>query len=93
MIIRNLGTPTLQMWPKMKDFPDYNKITFPPSIGRSFEILVPEANNHCIDLIKSFLCYDGLKRMPAKKVAYNFRSALRKNIIHLTDYILNIFLY
>lgn len=69
MVLHNLGTPTNQSWPSLKDLPDYNKITFPPSKGKLFEELVPDADSTCINLIKSFIRYDGSKRLPARKVS------------------------
>lgn len=69
MVLHNLGTPTNQSWPGLRDLPDYNKITFPPSKGKLFEELIPDADCTCIDLIKSFICYDGSKRLSARKVS------------------------
>ncbi len=79
IVLHNLGTPTAQSWPGLKDLPDYNKISFPPSKGKSFEELIPDRDSSCIQLIKSFLCYDGSKRLPARKVNKYLPKQLKNN--------------
>lgn len=69
MVLHNLGTPTDESWPGLKQLPDYNKINFPHSDGKSFEELIPDVDESCLDLIKSFLRYDGSKRLEARKVS------------------------
>lgn len=69
IVVHSLGTPTLEIWPSVERLPDYNKITFAPSAGKPFQQLIPDVDDSCLlDLIKSFLHYEGKKRSTAKKV-------------------------
>jgi len=68
MVLYNLGTPTEQSWPGLHQLPDYNKISFSPTQPKKFEELIPDADSMCVDFIKSFIRYDGNKRLSAQKV-------------------------
>ncbi|XP_065214226.1 cyclin-dependent kinase 20 [Planococcus citri] len=80
IVVHSLGTPTLETWPAIEHLPDYSKITFAPSSGKPFQQLIPDVDDACfLDLIKSFLKYDGNKRSSAKKAlthAYFFKRPL-----------------
>lgn len=92
MVLNNLGMPTNQSWPGLKELPDYNKISFRPSKGKPFEKLIPDTDSACIDLIKSFLCYDGRKRLEAKKVHINITYRCFSNTLKSTKKKKNYFL-
>lgn len=70
IVLRNLGTPSEESWPGLKDLPDYNKISFPPSAAVPLETLIPDADQLLLRLIRSFLLYDSKKRIPAKEVRF-----------------------
>lgn len=83
MVLHSLGTPTKATWPGLEQLPDYNKITFAPSKAKPFEELIPDVDSICIDLIKSFLCYDGNKRLNAREVR-TFTLLSNVVIVHLS---------
>ena len=65
-VLKALGTPNEQVWPGLKELPDYNKITFPENQPIPLEKLVPDASEMEMDLLKQFLIYDSSKRLHAK---------------------------
>lgn len=64
-VLRALGTPSEDVWPGVKDLPDYNKISFPDTKPIPLEELVPDACEHALDLLKQFLVYDSKIRISA----------------------------
>ncbi|KAI8910899.1 kinase-like domain-containing protein [Gorgonomyces haynaldii] len=62
-----LGTPSLEEWPELETFPDYNKIQFPPMKAKSIREVCPDASQQATDLLKRFLIYPSSKRISAQQ--------------------------
>ncbi|XP_077536997.1 cyclin-dependent kinase 20-like [Haemaphysalis longicornis] len=67
LVIKALGTPNEQVWPGLKQLPDYHKISFEESDGVPWRTLLPDVNKHARDLVRAFLCYDPDKRIPCSQ--------------------------
>ncbi|XP_015114403.1 cyclin-dependent kinase 20 [Diachasma alloeum] len=65
MVLRQLGTPTVETWPDLHSLPDYNKITFPYQKGMLWEQVVPDVTSEVLDLIRNILVYNSSKRLTA----------------------------
>ncbi|XP_066914524.1 cyclin-dependent kinase 20-like [Clytia hemisphaerica] len=65
-VLKALGTPNEEIWPGLKELPDYNKITFPENQPVPMNQLVPDASEIELDLLQQFLVYDSKKRILAK---------------------------
>lgn len=66
-VLRALGTPSEEVWPGVKDLPDYNKISFPQTEPIPLEELVPDACEDALNLLKQFLVYNSKSRISAEK--------------------------
>ena len=72
IVIRILGSPNENVWPGVKELPDFSKITFPDTKPINLETIIPDASNEAVDLFKQFVKYDGKKRMNAAKALQHF---------------------
>ncbi|CAH8442104.1 unnamed protein product [Heterobilharzia americana] len=64
-VVRVLGTPNEEMWPEIKELPDYNKISFNVCETIPFEEVLPDASIEAIDLVGKFLVYPPHHRLTA----------------------------
>ncbi|KZT03064.1 Pkinase-domain-containing protein [Laetiporus sulphureus 93-53] len=65
-IFRVLGTPTDEVWPGVRQLPDY-KSTFPNWVPQDLADHVPMLDDDGIELLKMMLIYDTSKRISAKR--------------------------
>ncbi|XP_063973425.1 cyclin-dependent kinase 20-like [Diachasmimorpha longicaudata] len=79
MVLRQLGTPTVETWPDHHSLPDYNKITFPYQKGQLWEQVIPDATPEVLDLIRNILLYNSSKRLTAVE-------ALKHKYFHTRPY-------
>ncbi|KAK6621420.1 hypothetical protein RUM44_001227 [Polyplax serrata] len=63
IVIKSLGSPSEENWPGMHLLPDYGKIAFPKSKGKSWKTLIPDSPPGALDLIKSLLLYNPKERL------------------------------
>lgn len=68
IVLKYLGSPTVESWPELSTLPDYNKITFPYNKGTTWENIVQDADPEAIELIKQILIYNSSNRLSAKEV-------------------------
>lgn len=68
IVLKYLGSPTVESWPELITLPDYNKITFPYNKGTTWENIVQDAELEAVDLIKQILIYNSSNRLSAKEV-------------------------
>ncbi|KAK4473732.1 hypothetical protein MN116_003074 [Schistosoma mekongi] len=66
-VVRVLGTPSEDVWPEVKELPDYNKISFNLCETIPFEEVLPDASIEAINLIRKFLVYPPHQRITASK--------------------------
>ncbi len=68
-IMKVLGVPTESRWPKIRDLPDYGKMSWPdpetPHIG--LPRALPHAEALALDLVTKMLEYDPEKRVTASE--------------------------
>lgn len=67
-IFQQLGTPTAQQWPGLKDFPDF-KSTFPKWTRKpwtSLRTILAQLGDEGLDLLNGLLCYDPRRRLSAR---------------------------
>nr|CAH8827370.1 unnamed protein product [Trichobilharzia regenti] len=62
-VVRVLGTPSEDVWPEIKELPDYNKISFNVCETIPFEDVLPNAPIEAIDLVRKFLVYPPHQRI------------------------------
>ncbi|KAF7998047.1 hypothetical protein HCN44_009445 [Aphidius gifuensis] len=67
IVLRHLGTPTVETWPDLISLPDYNKITFPYQKGIEWEDIVPDAGTDGLEFLKNILLYDSSMRLTANE--------------------------
>ncbi|CAH0550649.1 unnamed protein product [Brassicogethes aeneus] len=67
IVLGTLGTPNEEIWPGLNNLPDYNKISFSTSEGKSWTSVIPDADEVTLDLIINLLVYDGNKRLTASE--------------------------
>ncbi|KAL1414791.1 hypothetical protein MTO96_007254 [Rhipicephalus appendiculatus] len=67
LVIKALGTPDEQVWPGVRELPDYHKISFSESAGIPWRTLLPDVSKHARDLVRAFVCYDPERRMTCSK--------------------------
>lgn len=67
-MLSTLGTPTKESWPDLQDLPDYNKISFISSPGKSWSVILSTADGITLDLMKQIIIYDGTKRLKPQEV-------------------------
>ncbi|KAL3205425.1 hypothetical protein MRX96_011312 [Rhipicephalus microplus] len=67
LVIKALGTPDEQVWPGVRELPDYHKISFSESAGVPWRTLLPDVSKHARDLVRAFVCYDPERRMTCSK--------------------------
>ncbi|XP_011309290.1 cyclin-dependent kinase 20 isoform X2 [Fopius arisanus] len=65
MVLRQLGTPTVETWPDLHSLPDYNKITFPYQKGMLWEEVIPDATSEALHIIRNMLVYNSSSRLTA----------------------------
>ncbi|PWN47102.1 putative Cdk1-cyclin-dependent kinase 1 [Violaceomyces palustris] len=65
-IFRTLGTPTDEIWPGVKNLPDY-KTSFPQWSGIPLKKAVPRLDDQGLDLLAAMLVYDPACRISAKR--------------------------
>uniref|UniRef100_A0A8C6BP52 Cyclin-dependent kinase 20 n=1 Tax=Monodon monoceros TaxID=40151 RepID=A0A8C6BP52_MONMO len=66
-VLRILGTPSPQVWPEIKDLPDYNKISFKEQAPMPLEEVLPDASPQALDLLGHFLLYPPRQRIAASQ--------------------------
>ncbi|KAM9040269.1 cyclin-dependent kinase 20-like isoform 3-T14 [Megaptera novaeangliae] len=66
-VLRILGTPSPQVWPEIKDLPDYNKISFKERAPVPLEEVLPDASPQALDLLGHFLLYPPRQRIAASQ--------------------------
>ncbi len=66
IVIKILGSPNENIWPGVKELPDFSKITFPDTEPVRLEEIVPDAPPEAVDLFKQFVKYDSRKRISAQ---------------------------
>jgi len=66
VLIRLLGKPDSNIWPDIKNLPNF-KESFPNFKGKSFEEIVPNLDSNGINLFSMMLAYDPNKRITAKQ--------------------------
>ncbi|XP_007445676.1 PREDICTED: cyclin-dependent kinase 20 isoform X2 [Lipotes vexillifer] len=66
-VLRILGTPSPQVWPEIKDLPDYNKISFKEQAPVPLEEVLPDASPQALDLLGHFLLYPPRQRIAASQ--------------------------
>jgi serine/threonine protein kinase len=63
-----LGTPTVEIWPELTTFSDYNKIQYINVPSKPWKDVLPvDCDDITIDFIASFCCYRSKERMSAEK--------------------------
>ncbi|KAM9030612.1 cyclin-dependent kinase 20 isoform 7-T13 [Megaptera novaeangliae] len=67
-VLRILGTPSPQVWPEIKDLPDYNKISFKERAPVPLEEVLPDASPQALDLLGHFLLYPPRQRIAASQL-------------------------
>ncbi|KAH7972038.1 hypothetical protein HPB52_005809 [Rhipicephalus sanguineus] len=67
LVIKALGTPDEQVWPGVRELPDFHKISFSESAGVPWRTLLPDVSKHARDLVRAFVCYDPERRMTCSK--------------------------
>lgn len=82
-MIKCLGSPTEDSWPGLHSLPDYGKISFPQSKGKSWKSLIPDPPPGAIDLIKSLLVYNPTHRLTAEQVRRYNRNRNIPKILYL----------
>lgn len=68
IVIKSLGSPSEDTWPGLHLLPDYGKIAFPKSKGKSWKILVPDSPPGALELLKSLLLYNPKDRLTCEQV-------------------------
>ncbi|KAH8850888.1 Cyclin-dependent kinase 20 [Schistosoma japonicum] len=66
-VVRVLGTPSEDVWPEVKELPDYNKISFNLCETIPFEEVLPDGSVEAINLIRKFLVYPPHQRITASE--------------------------
>ncbi|KAK1131925.1 hypothetical protein K0M31_016069 [Melipona bicolor] len=80
IVLKYLGSPTLETWPDLSILPDYNKITFPYHKGIVWEKIIEDTEPEAVDLISKILIYNSSKRLSANE-------ALCHTYFHVKPYI------
>uniref|UniRef100_A0A5K4EIB1 Cyclin-dependent kinase 20 n=1 Tax=Schistosoma mansoni TaxID=6183 RepID=A0A5K4EIB1_SCHMA len=62
-VVRVLGTPNEDIWPEVKELPDYNKISFNLCETIPFEEVLPDASVEAVALVSKFLVYPPHQRI------------------------------
>jgi len=68
-IIKTLGPPTLEKFPRLKDLPDYDKMTWSTVDSKEdkLEDIMSRASPSALDLLNKMLIYDPDKRISAEE--------------------------
>ncbi|EPZ36165.1 Protein kinase, catalytic domain-containing protein [Rozella allomycis CSF55] len=67
-IHRILGSPSINTWPELEYFPDYQKIEFQSEPGIPLERIFCDSSPFSIDLLKKFILYRSKNRISAAQV-------------------------
>lgn len=67
-IFETMGTPNLDVWPEAKDLPDWGKMNFAQYPGKSWEDILPGAEEDAVDLVRKLIVYESGRRLNANEV-------------------------
>ncbi|XP_044746604.1 cyclin-dependent kinase 20-like isoform X1 [Coccinella septempunctata] len=71
IVLGTLGTPDEEIWPGVTSLPDYKKISFSRTTPKTWDTVVPNADEHTLDLIASMLRYNEAERPEADEALNN----------------------
>ncbi|XP_064484516.1 cyclin-dependent kinase 20-like [Ornithodoros turicata] len=64
LVVKAMGTPTVDMWPGFKDLPDFKKIRFAPQQAQPLSEFLPDCQGqHTLSLLSRFLVYNPDQRI------------------------------
>lgn len=66
-IFSTLGTPDLNSWPEAGNMPDWGKMNFVKYPAKSWEEILPTADESTRGLVSNLVCYESAARMSAEE--------------------------
>ena len=66
-IFSTLGTPDLKTWPEAVQMPDWGKMNFVKYPSKSWNEILPTADEQARELVSSLVCYESARRLSAKE--------------------------
>lgn len=69
-IFQTLGTPDLTVWPEAANMPDWGKMNFTKYPPKSWEDILPDAEESARELLGSLVVYESASRLSAEDVSF-----------------------